>query len=175
MKLRKRLLVSVGVVILLAGAAIWYSRPVTLPDLMKGRDLQEINALIWTLGDLSQEPETATVSVSLSSPEGAALLGQLQQLSFRRSLPDRLLKPLAEAVNASSGSVSSEAGDWMFTLSLTSADGDFASLNFTVREWNYAAPGRPDFYGCSVQNGDTVGRSLAEQLWALAAQSNSIS
>ena len=106
MKLRKRLLVSVGVVILLAGAAIWYSRPVTLPDLMKGRDLQEINALIWTLGDLSQEPETATVSVSLSSPEGAALLGQLQQLSFRRSLPDRLLKPLAEAVNASSGSVS---------------------------------------------------------------------
>ena len=104
MKNRKR--VWVPLLVLLLVAAIWYSRPVTLPDLMKGQELQEINVLIRSLGDWAQEPETATVSVPLTSPEGAALLKQLQDLSFCRSLTDPLIKPLAQAVNASHGSVS---------------------------------------------------------------------
>ena len=97
MKNRKR--VWVPLLVLLLVAAIWYSRPVTLPDLMKGQELQEINVLIRSLGDWAQEPETATVSVPLTSPEGAALLKQLQDLSFCRSLTDPLIKPLAQAVN----------------------------------------------------------------------------
>lgn len=148
MKNRKR--VWVPLLVLLLVAAIWYSRPVTLPDLMKGQELQDINVLIRSLGDWAQEPETATVSVPLTSPEGAALLKQLQDLSFYRSLTDPLIKPLAQAVNASPGSVFYEAGDWMFSLSLAGTDGDFAVLNFTVREWSYAAPGQADFYGCTV-------------------------
>ena len=80
MKNRKR--VWVPLLVLLLVAAIWYSRPVTLPDLLKGQELQEINVLIRSLGDWTQEPETATVSVPLTSPEGAALLEQLQDLSF---------------------------------------------------------------------------------------------
>ena len=154
MKNRKR--VWVPLLVLLLVAAIWYSRPVTLPDLMKGQE--------------PQEPETATVSVPLTSPEGAALLKQLQDLSFCRSLTDPLIKPLAQAVNASHGSVSYESGDWMFSLSLAGTDGDFAVLNFTVREWSYAAPGQADFYGCTVPDGEAVGRGLGEQLWALAAK-----
>ena len=114
MKNRKR--VWVPLLVLLLVAAIWYSRPVTLPDLMKGQELQEINVLIRSLGDWAQEPETATVSVPLTSPEGAALLKQLQDLSFCRSLTDPLIKPLAQAVNASHGSVFYEAGDWMLSL-----------------------------------------------------------
>lgn len=133
MKNRKR--VWVPLLVLLLVAAIRYSRPVTLPDLLKDQELQEINVLIRSLGDWAQEPETATVSVPLTSPEGAALLEQLQDLSFCRSLTDPLIKPLAQAVNASHGSVSYESGDWMFSLSLAGTDGDFAVLNFTVREW----------------------------------------
>lgn len=110
------------------------------------------------------------MSVPLTSPEGAALLKQLQDLSFCRSLTDPLIKPLAQAVNASHGSVFYEAGDWMFSLSLAGTDGDFAVLNFTVREWSYAAPGQADFYGCTVPDGEAVGRGLGEQLWALAAK-----
>ncbi|SCI70611.1 Uncharacterised protein [uncultured Blautia sp.] len=49
MKNRKR--VWVPLLVLLLVAAIWYSRPVTLPDLMKGQELQEINVLIRSLGD----------------------------------------------------------------------------------------------------------------------------
>ena len=147
MKNRKR--VWVPLLVLLLVAAIWYSRPVTLPDLMKGQELQEINVLIRSLGDWAQEPETATVSVPLTSPEGAALLKQLQDLSFCRSLTDPLIKPLAQAVNASHGSVFYEAGDWMLS---------------------YAAPGQADFYGCTVPDGEAVGRGLGEQLWALAAK-----
>ena len=169
MKNRKR--VWVPLLVLLLVAAIWYSRPVTLPDLMKGQELQEINVQVRSLGDWTQEPETATVSVPLTSPEGAALLEQLQGLSFRRSLTDPLTKPLAQAVNASHGSVSYETGDWSFSLSLTGADGGFAVLNFTVREWSYAAPGQTDFYSCSVPDGEAVGQALAEQLWNLAAES----
>lgn len=168
MKNRKR--VWVPLLVLLLVAAIRYSRPVTLPDLLKDQELQEINVLIRSLGDWAQEPETATVSVPLTSPEGAALLEQLQDLSFCRSLTDPLIKPLAQAVNASHGSVSYEAGDWMFSLSLAGTDGDFAVLNFTVREWSYAAPGQADFYGCTVPGGEAVGRGLGEQLWALAAK-----
>ena len=104
MKNRKR--VWVPLLVLLLVAAIRYSRPVTLPDLLKDQELQEINVLIRSLGDWAQEPETATVSVPLTSPEGAALLEQLQDLSFCRSLTDPLIKPLAQAVNASHGSVS---------------------------------------------------------------------
>ena len=167
MKNRKR--VWVPLLVLLLVAAIWYSRPVTLPDLMKGQELQEINVLIRSLGDWTQEPETATVSVPLTSPEGAALLEQLQDLSFS-STSTPLIKPLAQAVNASHGSVSYESGDWMFSLSLAGTDGDFAVLNFTVREWSYAAPGQADFYGCTVPDGEAVGRGLGEQLWALAAK-----
>jgi len=58
----------------------------------------------------------------------------------------------------------------MFSLSLAGTDGDFAVLNFTVREWSYAAPGQADFYGCTVPDGEAVGRGLGEQLWALAAK-----
>ena len=114
MKNRKR--VWVPLLVLLLVAAIWYSRPVTLPDLLKGQELQEINVLIRSLGDWTQEPDTATVSVPLTSPEGAALLEQLQDLSFCRSLTDPLIKPLAQAVNASHGSVSYESGDIRFEM-----------------------------------------------------------
>ena len=86
MKNRKR--VWVPLLVLLLVAAIRYSRPVTLPDLLKDQELQEINVLIRSLGDWAQEPETATVSVPLTSPEGAALLEQLQDLSFCRSLTE---------------------------------------------------------------------------------------
>ena len=99
MKNRKR--VWVPLLVLLLVAAIWYSRPVTLPDLMKGQELQEINVLIRSLGDWAQEPETATVSVPLTSPEGAALLEQLQDLSFCRSLTDPLIKLMSRETGCS--------------------------------------------------------------------------
>lgn len=169
MKPHKRLLVPAVIVLLLLAAAIWYSRPVTLPDLLGDQSPQQINILVRSMGD--QEAESAAVSVPLTSPEGAALLEQLQSLSFRRSLTDPLIKPLARAVNASQGSVSHGTGDWSFSLSLTGADGDPAVLNFTVREWSYAAPGQEDFYGCSVPDGEAAGQALAEQLWTLAAES----
>ena len=170
MKTRKRVWVPLLALVLLLAAAIWYSRPVTLPDLLGDQAPQQINILVRFLGDQAQEPETATVSLPLTSPEGAALLEQLQDLSFRRSLTDPLIRPLAEAVNASHGSVSYEAGDWMFSLSLTGTDGDFAVLNFTVREWSYAPPGQIELYSCSVPDREAVGRALGEQLWALAAE-----
>ena len=169
MKLHKRLWVPAGIVLLLLLTAIWYSRPVTLPDLLGDQAPQQINILVRRLSD--PEPASATASLPLSSPEGAALLEQLQELSFRRSLTDPLIMPLAQAVNASQGSVSYEAGGWSFSLSLTGADGDLAVLNFTVREWSYAAPGQEGFYSCSVPDGEAVGQALAEQLWNLAAES----
>ena len=138
MKNRKR--VWVPLLVLLLVAAIWYSRPVTLPDLMTGQELQEINVLIRSLGDWAQEPETATVSVPLTSPEGAALLEQLQDLSFCRSLTDPLIKPLAQAVNASHGSVFYEAGDWMFSL-LPSGSGPMLLRD---RRTSTAAPSRTE-------------------------------
>ena len=168
MKLYKRLWMPAIIVLLLLLTAIWYSRPVTLPDLLGDQAPQQINILVRRLSD--PEPASATASLPLSSPEGAALLEQLQGLSFRRSLTDPLIKPLAKAVNASQGSVSYETGDWSFSLSLTGADGDPAVLNFTVREWSYAAPGQEDFYGCSVPDGEAVGQALAEQFWTLAAE-----
>ena len=63
MKNRKR--VWVPLLVLLLVAAIWYSRPVTLPDLMKGQELQEINVLIRSLGDylLSILPPPAVILV----------------------------------------------------------------------------------------------------------------
>ena len=168
MKLYKRLWVPAIIVLLLLLTAIWYSRPVTLPDLLGDQAPQQINILVRRLSD--PEPASATASLPLSSPEGAALLEQLQGLSFRRSLTDPLIKPLAKAVNASQGSVSYETGDWSFSLSLTGVDGDLAVLNFTVREWSYAVPGQEGFYSCSVPDGEAVGQALAEQLWTLAAE-----
>ena len=168
MKLHKRLWMPAIIVLLLLLTAIWYSRPVTLPDLLGDQAPQQINILVRRLSD--PEPASATASLPLSSPEGAALLEQLQSLSFRRSLTDPLIKPLAEAVNASHVSVSNETGGWSFSLSLTGADGDLAVLNFTVREWSYAAPGQEGFYSCSVPDGEAVGQALAEQLWTLAAE-----
>ena len=168
MKIRKRVWVPLLVLLLLL-TAIWYSRPVTLPDLLGDQAPQQINILVRRLSD--PEPASATASLPLSSPEGAALLEQLQSLSFRRSLTDPLIKPLAEAVNASHVSVSYETGGWSFSLSLTGADGDLAVLNFTVREWSYAAPGQEGFYSCSVPDGEAVGQALAEQLWTLATES----
>ena len=168
MKLYKRLWVPAIIVLLLLLTAIWYSRPVTLPDLLGDQAPQQINILVRRLSD--PEPASATASLPLSSPEGAALLEQLQELSFRRSLTDPLIKPLTQAVNASHGSVSYETGGWSFSLSLTGADGDLAVLNFTVREWSYAVPGQEGFYSCSVPDGEAVGQALAEQLWTLAAE-----
>ena len=73
MKNRKR--VWVPLLVLLLVAAIWYSRPVTLPDLLKDQELQEINVLIRSLGDWTQEPETATVSVPPHFPRGGGPAG----------------------------------------------------------------------------------------------------
>ena len=80
MKNRKR--VWVPLLVLLLVAAIWYSRPVTLPDLMKGQELQDINVLIRSLGDWAQEPETATVSVPLTFPRGGGLLKPASKTLF---------------------------------------------------------------------------------------------
>ena len=39
MKIRKRVWVPLLVLLLLLAAAIWYSRPVTLPDLLEDQEL----------------------------------------------------------------------------------------------------------------------------------------
>lgn len=105
MKNRKR--VWVPLLVLLLVAAIRYSRPVTLPDLLKDQELQEINVLIRSLGDWAQEPETATVSVPLTSPEGAALLEQLQ---------DPLLLPFSDRPSNQAPCSGGECQPWVRLL-----------------------------------------------------------
>ena len=61
-------------------------------------------------------------------------------------------------------------GDWMFSLSLAGTDGDFAVLNFTVREWSYLCSGTGGLLRRTVPDGEAVGRGLGEQLWALGSE-----
>ena len=161
-----------GILILLAAVCLTLSAWMLWPRALElsGEGNYSILVIRTAVEAGRPDSETVTLDIQVRSPEGAALLEQLQGLSFRRSLTDPLIKPLAEAVNASHGSVSYEVGDWVFSLSLTGTDGDFAVLNFTVREWSYAPPGQMELYSCSVPDGEAVGRALGEQLWALAAE-----
>ena len=78
-----------------------YSRPVTLPDLMKGQELQEINVLIRSRGGLGPGArDRHGRRCPSASPEGAACWNSSKTSSFCRSLTDPLIKPLAQAVNA---------------------------------------------------------------------------
>ena len=105
MKNRKR--VWVPLLVLLLVAAIWYSRPVTLPDLLKGQELQEINVLIRSLGDWAQEPETATVSVPLTSPEGGGPAG---------TAPRPLLLPFSDRPSNQAPCSGGECQPWVRLL-----------------------------------------------------------
>ena len=74
MKNRKR--VWVPLLVLLLVAAIRYSRPVTLPDLLKDQELQEINVLIRSLGDWTRSQRPPRCRCPSLPQRGPALLEQ---------------------------------------------------------------------------------------------------
>ena len=95
---RKGLIIAAAVVLLLAAAWLWYTRPMALERLCPGVDLSRCTEIRGTYRLQGSDP--VSVSLTPENPGFGALLAQLRDRGFRRSVWGLL----------SSGAVKTHAG-----------------------------------------------------------------
>lgn len=157
----------------------WYSRPISVLDL--DPDLEPAAVDISILRFDGDRPSVSLIpfaedyqttkhrelELDASTPEGQALLEQLDSIRIRRSPLNPLRHLWGELFGWKTTGRQTETGDYNYVIHLFGRDG-WATLQFFIDEWEYSAPGQPKYLPCSVKDGETVGRALGDQLWQMA-------
>jgi hypothetical protein len=166
MKRSRRWIIAIAVVVLLAAAALWYTRPLTLTELL-GAEPARIHMVISRF-DQAGGSQTRELNADWDqAPEATALA---EELTVRRSL----LNPLRSLLNPVQFGTPTQAGDYNYLLSLTGREGDRVTLQWFVDQWSYETPGTSRYLPCSV-SASRSGGELGDALWELSqpVESNS--
>ena len=156
MKRSRRWIIAIAVVVLLAAAALWYTRPLTLTELL-GAEPARIHVVISRF-DQAGGSQTRELNADWDqAPEATALA---EELTVRRSL----LNPLRSLLNPVQFGTPTQAGDYNYLL----------SLQWFVDQWSYETPGTSRYLPCSV-SASRSGGELGDALWELSqpVESNS--
>ena len=90
MKKKITLIVLAVVILFLAAAGLWYTRPMTLEQLCPGIELSEcVQLRVYFFQSAEDRPASSgsdELTLTTEDPEFSALLGQFQGRTFRRSL-----------------------------------------------------------------------------------------
>lgn len=178
----KKVLCGLAVLLLLWG--LWYTRPMSPLDLAP--DLEPAAVDISILRFDGDRPSVSLIpfaedyqitkhrelELDVSTPEGQALLEQLDSIHIRRSPLNPLRHLWGELFGWRTTGRQTETGDYNYVIHLFGRDG-WATLQFFIDEWEYSAPGQPKYLPCSVKDGETVGRALGDQLWQMAQPTES--
>lgn len=144
-------------IVLLLGA--WYARPLAATDLIDIGQPYGINVYIRQLGDSAAQERTGNFNVEMDTPEGKALLEQLESTRFHRSL----LNPLRQFLPDTSTGRQTTAGDYNYVVRVFGSEGH-AALQFFVDEWEYDTSRQSQYLPCTMSNGAFVGRQWGDEL-----------
>ena len=142
----------------------WYSRPVSIFDLKPELEPANINIHIQRFDDSVQGHEHRDLDVDAGTPEGQALLEQLEAIRIRRSP----LNPLRNILPSTTTGRQTESGQYNYVIHVFGANGGWAALQFFLDEWEYDLPEQPQYLPCRVSGGASLGQALGDKLWDIA-------
>ena len=144
----------------------WYSRPVSIFDLKPELEPADINIHIQRFDDSAQGYERRSLDVDADSPEGQALLEQVESIRIRRSP----LNPLRNILASSFTGRQVQTGQYTYGVHVFGTGGGWVSLEFFLDEWKYDLPEQAQYLPCRVSDGKALGQALGDELWEIAQQ-----
>ena len=159
MQKSRRWIIAIALVVILAAAALWYIRPLTLPELL-GTEPAGIHVLISLFDENGNSQVRDLAADCDQAPEAMALF---EEVTVRRSL----LNPLRSLLNPIQSGTPIHPGDYNYLLMLTGPEGERVTLQWLVDEWSYAATATDQYLPCSV-SASRSGQELGDVLWELS-------
>lgn len=159
MQKSRRWIIAIALVAILAAAALWYTRPLTLPALL-GAEPTGIHVLINRFDGTGNSQVRDLTADCDQVPEAMALF---EEVTVRRSL----LNPLRSLLPSSTSGTPTHAGDYNYLLMLTGPEGEMVTLQWFIDGWSYIAPGSDQYLPCSV-SASRSGQELGDALWELS-------
>ena len=170
MKKRWKIAAAAALLALVCWCA-WYSRPVSIFDLKPELEPADINIHIQRFDGSVQGHEHCDLDMDADTPEGQALLEQLEAIRIHRSS----LNPLRKVLPPSFTGRQTQDGQYTYVIHVFGTGGGWVSLEFFLDEWKYDLPEQAQYLPCRVSDGETIGQVLGDQLWEMARKIESIS
>lgn len=159
MRRSRKWIIAMAVVVILAAAALWYTRPLTLPALL-GTEPDGIHVLISRFDESGNSQNRDLSAECDQAPEVMALV---EDLTVRRSL----LNPLRVLLNPMQFGTPIHAGDYNYLIMLTGQNGERVTLQWSSDHWTYDTPATGQYLPCSV-SASRSGQELGDALWELS-------
>ena len=144
----------------------WYSRPVSIFDLKPELEPADINIHIQRFDDSAQGYERHSLDVDADTPDGQALLEQVESIRIRRSPLDPFRNVLPSTITGRQ----TEPGQYNYAIHIFGTDGSWVALQFFLDIWKYDLPEQAQYLPCRVSDGKALGQALGDELWEIAQQ-----
>ena len=144
----------------------WYSRPVSIFDLKPELEPATINVYIGRFDDSARGHGYRDLDVDAGTPEGLALLEQVEAIRIRRSP----LNPLRNVLPPTTTGRQAGPGQYNYAIHIFGTDGSWVALQFLLDEWKYELPEQAQYLPCLVSDGKAIGQTLGDKLWEIAQQ-----
>lgn len=176
MKKRRKFALAVAVLLALAVWCGWYARPVSLFELNPDLVPASVHVSIIQYGEGYEDPAHLSFDIDAGTPQGQALLADLEAIVLRRSFWNPLRsfywKHLTAVFPPTITGRQTEPGQYQYMI-FAAGSSDWISLQFNLDEWEYDLPEQPSYFPCRISDGIPLGQSLGDKLWEMAQQSDS--
>ena len=171
---REKILYTVAIALLAVAlvAALIYKRPLDIRQITGVAEPETISLHIERL-DPATGLKVKELTLSAGDEGFDALLGQLDELEFRRPPANLFRIALPFLGDADSGEKDCEDGQFRrldVTLSASDWAGEYApnQVSFQVDQWYYRDSSRSQTLALAVVDGEEIGQDLCAQLWEQA-------
>ena len=159
MRRSRKWIIAMAVVVILAAAALWYTRPLTLPALL-GTEPDGIHVLISRFDENGGTQCRDLTADCDQVPEAMALL---EDLTVRRDL----LNPVRNLFSPVVTGRPTHTGDYNYLIILTGREEGRITLQWFIDAWSYDTPATGQYLPCSV-SASRSGQELGDTLWELS-------
>lgn len=159
MRPSRRWIIAIALVAVLAAAALWYTRPLTLTQLL-GTEPARIHVVINRFDESGSSQCRELNAECDQAPEAMALA---EEVTVRRSL----LNPVRSLLPSIISGTTIHPGDYNYLLMLTGEDEGSVTLQWSPDGWSYDTPGTGRYLPCSV-SASRSGQEMGDTLWELS-------
>lgn len=159
MRKSRRWIIAIALVVMLAAAGLWYTRPLTLPALL-GTEPAGIHVVIIRFDEMGSSHSRELMADCAQAPE---VMEALEELTVRRDL----LNPVRDLFPPTATGRSTQAGDYNYLLILTGREEGRITLQWFIDRWTYDTPSTGQYLPCSV-SASRSGQELGDVLWELS-------
>ena len=166
MRRSRRWVIAIALVAVLAAAALWYTRPLALTQLL-GTEPAQIHVVINRFDESSSSQCRELIADCDQAPEA---MEALDELTMRRDL----LNPVHDLFSPTVTGSTTQAGDYNYLIILTGPEEGRITLQWFIDHWTYDTPSSGQYLPCSV-SASRSGQELGDVLWELSqpVESNS--